>query len=198
MTRLNCFLGSLGFAALLGLRYPPAQQPAVTPPPVVLLNRSVRDSMSVIFRRFNRHWDELGDLNTLERMLGTVRPTQLEYLGCLQGTVRRDTIRVQSWQPARDLKQLQLAVAGNCDEVAGLVGTWHTHPYRANAENQPIKERSLSAQDLETFRTSRLPVTLVMWDADSVDGAVKAGLAVVHPIRVILREESPAASPKQP
>lgn len=195
MTRSDFLRGLLGLTALLGLRSPHPEQSAVTPPPVVLLDRSVRDSMSVVFRRFNRHWDELGDLNTLERMLGTVRPTQLEYLGCLQGAVSRDTVRVQSWEPARDLKQLQLAVAGNCEDIPRLVGTWHTHPYRASADNLPIKERSLSAQDLETFRTSRLAVTLVMWDADSVDGAAKVGHAVVHPIRVILREGSPAASP---
>jgi hypothetical protein len=164
-------------------------------PPVVVIDRSVRDSMSAVFRKFNQHWDELGDLNTLERMLGTVRPTQLEYLGCLQGAASRDTVLIQSWQPAGDMKQLPLAVGGNCDSVPHLVGTWHTHPYRANAENLPIKERSLSAQDLETFLASGLAVTLVMWDADSVDAAAKAGRALVHPARVILKEGFPAASP---
>jgi hypothetical protein len=182
-------LWSLGLAALLGLR---------TPPPVILLDRSVRDSMRVVFQKFNQHWDELGDLNSLERMLGTVRPTQLEYLGCLQGEISRDTVWVQSWQPARNLKQLQLAVGGDCDKIPRLVGTWHTHPYRADAKNQPIKERSLSAQDLETFEASPLAVTLVMWDADSLDGAVKAGRVVVHPARVLLKEGFPAASPARP
>jgi hypothetical protein len=182
-------LWSLGLTALFGLR---------APPPVILLDRSVRDSMSVVFRKFNQHWDELGDLNTLERMLGTVRPTQLEYLGCLQGEISRDTVWVQSWQPARNLKQLQLAVGGDCEEVPRLVGTWHTHPYRANAENLPIKEPSLSAQDLETFRTSALAVTLVMWDGDSIDGAVKTGQVVVHPARLLLKEEFPEASPARP
>ncbi len=195
MTWSNLLLCSLGLTALLGLQAPQPTQPAMNSPPVVLLDRAVRDSMSVVFRKFNQHWDELGDLNTLERMLGTVRPTQLEYLGCLQGAASRDTVRVQSLQPARDLKQLQLAVGGNCESVPRLVGTWHTHPYRANAENLPIKERSLSAQDLETFRASGLAVTLVMWDADSVDAAVKAGQALVHPVRVILKAGFPAASP---
>jgi hypothetical protein len=155
---------------------------------VVVLPRSARDSMSIVYRRFNQHWDELGDLNTLERMLGTVRPTQLEYLGCLRGTVQRDTVRIESWQPAADLKQLQLAVTGNCDTVSHLIGTWHTHPFRADLQNLAIKERKLSAQDMETFRRSALAVTLVMWDVDSVDAAVKEeNGSRTHPATVIIR-----------
>ncbi len=83
------------------------------------------------------------------------------------------------------MKQLPLAVAGHCDSVPRLVGTWHTHPYRADLQNLPIKERRLSAQDLATFADSRLNVVLVMWDQDSVDAAVRdAEGAVVHPARV--------------
>ena len=144
--------------------------------------------MSGVFRRFNQHWDELGDLNTLERMLGTVRPTQREYLGCLQGRIQGDTVRIERWQPAADMKQLQLAVAGNCDSVSGLLGTWHTHPYRADSQNRPIKERSLSAQDLATFQASGLAATLVMWDVDSFDVAVRNGDSVVHPATIAVSQ----------
>ena len=77
-------------------------------PATVVLAQSARDSMGSVFRRYNQHWDELADLTTLERMLGTVRPTQLEYLGCLQGTVDQDTVRIESWIPAADMKQLPL------------------------------------------------------------------------------------------
>ena len=49
--------------------------------PVILLSRPVADSMNAIFDRSNQHWDELQDLTQLEKMLGTVRPTQREYLG---------------------------------------------------------------------------------------------------------------------
>jgi hypothetical protein len=156
------------------------------PPRVVVFSSVARDSMNAVFRRFNEHWDELGDLNTLERMLGTVRPTQLEYLGCLQGSVAHDTVWIDSWQPAANLKQLQLAVAGNCDSVSHLVGTWHSHPYRANLENLPVKERTLSAQDLKTFGESGFPVTVVIWDVDSVDGASKDGNGrVLHPVQIL-------------
>jgi hypothetical protein len=179
----------LAFALVPAAQRPPVGGVAVHPPRVVLLARDARDSMSVVYRQFNAHWDELGDLNTLERMLGTVRPTQREYLGCLQGSVRGDTVRIERWQPAADMKQLQLAVAGNCDTVSHLLGTWHTHPYRADPQNLPIKERSLSAQDLETFRAApRLKVTLVMWDVDSLDAAVKDGPDVVHPAAVSLSQ----------
>lgn len=142
--------------------------------------------MTVVFERFNEHWNELGDLNTLERMLGTVRPTQREYLGCLQGAVVGRTIHIEGWKPAAGMKQLQLAVAGSCDSVPRLIGTWHTHPFRADLHNLPIKEPHLSPQDLKTFMESSLRVTLVMWDADSIDAAVRKGKAIVHPADVVL------------
>lgn len=157
-------------------------------PPVVLLARGARDSMNAAFTQSNQHWDELADLNTMERMLGTIRPTQREFLGCLQGRVDAGTIRVDSWVPAQAMKQLQLAVAGRCDSVPRLIGTWHTHPYRADLQNLPIKERRLSAQDLETLAGSRLSVTLVMWDRDSVDAAVRTPEGgIVHPAGVVVR-----------
>jgi hypothetical protein len=165
----------------------PARVPPLDSPPTVVLSRPARDSMTIVFRQFNQHWNELADLNTLEQMLGTIRPTQREFLGCLQGVVAGDTILVDDWVPAAEMKQLQLAVTGNCDSVPRLVGTWHTHPYRADPENRPIKERRLSRQDLETFRRSPFRVTLVMWDDDSVDAAVKQRGRVVHPATVLTR-----------
>lgn len=153
--------------------------------PIVVLPRAARDSMTAVFRTFNRNWDQLADLNMLEKMLGTVRPTQREYLGCLIGRVERDTVQVERWVPARDMKQLPLAVGGSCDSIPNVVGTWHTHPYRADLNNLPLKERSLSPQDLETFGASRWAVTLVMWDEDSLDAAARdpRGRAI-HPVPV--------------
>lgn len=166
-----------------GSAFGPAGGGAIEGAAIVVLSRSARDSMSAEFDRYNAHWNELADLNTMERMLGTIRPTQREYLGCLQGRVVGDTIRIEHWTPAADMKQLQLAVSGNCDSVPGLIGTWHTHPFRADLNNLPIKERSLSAQDLQTFGHSELAVTLVMWDRDSLDAAVRdLGGGVVHPV----------------
>ena len=151
----------------------------------LILPPGVRDSMNAVFLASNQHWNELYDLNTLERMLGTVRPTQREYLGCLQGTVRGGAVRIDAWTPARDMKRLQLAVTGTCEGVPRLVGTWHTHPFRADLHNLPLKERVLSPQDLQTFRNSGYPAALVIWDVDSLDAAVRApDGAVRHPAAV--------------
>ena len=129
--------------------------------------------MGFIWAENNLHWDELADVNTLTQMLGTGKPTQHEYLGCFYGEIERDTLWVEGWAVAANLKQLQFAVAGDCDHVARFVGTWHTHPYRADARGQPVKERQLSESDLATFAAGRDLVTLVMWDVDSLDAAAR-------------------------
>src|SRR6266581_2622198 len=111
---------------------------------VIVLPASLRAMMSAVWIQNNRHWDELAGQNTLTQLLGTGRPTQREYLGCLAGEVANDTLWVRELQSAADLKQLQFAVAGNCDQVDRLVGTWHTHPYRAGPDGRALKERGLS------------------------------------------------------
>ena len=154
----------------------------------VVLPAVVRGVMSDLWLENNRHWDELAGQNTLTQLLGTGRPTQREYLACLEGEVVRDTLFVRRLQPARDLKQLQFAVAGTCDSVARLVGTFHTHPYRADSAGRALKERGLSARDLETFAASRDLLAVVMWDHDSLDVATKAADGSVrHPVPVEVR-----------
>lgn len=162
-------------------------QPA-NPPAVVVIARHVRDSINVIWLRGNRHWNELTDQNTLTQMLGTGKPTQREYLGCLIGHVVGDTVYVTAWQPAEHMHQWQFAVTGDCKQVAKLVGTWHTHPYRADTANRPLKESALSNTDLATFTNGTDRVVLAAWDADSVDVAVRArDGTVTHPATVLIR-----------
>jgi hypothetical protein len=147
----------------------------------------VRDSMNAIFARGNEHWDELGEVNTLTQMLGG-QPTQLEYLGCLKGRVERDTVFVTGWEPARNMKRLQFAVTGSCEEVASRVGTFHTHPYRAAFDGKALKERSLSRDDLATFGTGFDPIVFAVWDIDSLDAAARArNGSVRHPAGVVVR-----------
>ena len=99
-----------------------------------------------------------------------------------------DTLFVRRLEPAADLRQLQFAVAGKCDGVAGLVGTFHTHPYRADSAGRPLKERGLSRLDLATFAASSDLVAVVMWDRDSLDVATKAeDGSVRHPVAVEVR-----------
>lgn len=155
---------------------------------VIVLPAALRDQMSAVWVENNRHWDELADQNTLTQLLGTGKPTQREYLGCLQGEIARDTLWVRGIVGAADLKQLQFAVSGRCDDVDQAVGTWHTHPYRADPAGRPMKERGLSRMDLATFASARDVVTLVMWDLDSLDAAAKATDGTVrHPAPLAVR-----------
>ncbi|HYT05679.1 MAG TPA: hypothetical protein VEM13_12465 [Gemmatimonadales bacterium] len=155
---------------------------------VVVLSREIRGMMSAVWVQNNRHWDELAGENTLTQLLGTGKPTQLEYLGCLAGDVTNDTLFVRRLASAADLRQLQFAVAGDCDGVDGFVGTWHTHPYRADSSGRALKERGLSPMDLQTFAAARDVVTLVMWDLDSLDVAAKLPDGTVrHPVPLAVR-----------
>ena len=155
---------------------------------VVILPAQTRGLMSALWVENNRHWDELADQNTLTQLLGTGRPTQREYLGCLVGDVAGDTLFVRRLVHAKHLKQLQFAVAGDCEGVERLVGTFHTHPYRADSAGHAVKERGLSAMDLTTFAAAPDLVTLVMWDLDSLDVATKAvDGSVRHPAAVHVR-----------
>jgi hypothetical protein len=154
----------------------------------IVLPAELRRVMSAIWATNNRHWDELADENTLTQLLGTGKPTQREYLGCLAGAVVGDTLFVRRLEAAADLKQLQFAVAGRCEGVANFVGTWHTHPYRADSAGRALKERGLSPMDLETFAAAPDVVTMVMWDRDSLDVAAKTpDGAVRHPAPLAVR-----------
>lgn len=158
--------------------------------PVVVLPAVVRDSINVIFLRNNAHWNELADVNTLTQMLGTGKPTQKEYLGCLIGhsSASGDTVYVTDWTPALGMRQLQFAVTGHCEQVVGLVGTWHTHPYRADSTGHALKEPVLSAGDMTTFAAGHDRVVMAVWDVDSIDAAVRDGDgAVQHPAAVVVR-----------
>jgi len=155
---------------------------------VVVLPADLRGLMSALWVENNRHWDELADQNTLSQLLGSGKPTQREYLGCLVGDVSGDTLFIRRLVPADHLKQLQFAVAGDCDGVERLVGTFHTHPYRADPAGRAVKERGLSAMDLKTFAAAPDMVTMVMWDLDSLDLATKAvDGSVRHPAAVQIR-----------
>ncbi len=155
---------------------------------VVTLSADLRGLMSALWVENNRHWDELADQNTLTQLLGTGKPTQREYLGCLVGEVAGDTLFIRRLVQAEHLKQLQFAVAGDCDGVERLVGTFHTHPYRADSAGRAVKERGLSPLDLRTFATASDVVTMVMWDLDSLDVATKAvDGSVRHPVPLAVR-----------
>jgi hypothetical protein len=99
---------------------------------VISMPGSVRDSLNSVWTQGNLHWNEISDQNMLTQALGTGKPTQKEYLGCLIGDTDGDTFHVIGWVPAHDMKRFQFAVTGSCDSVSGAIGTFHTHPYRAS------------------------------------------------------------------
>jgi hypothetical protein len=168
----------------------PPHATRLRPPPigVLVLAPAVRDSINAIFLRFNAHWNELAETNTLTQMLGTGPPTQREYLGCLAGRASGDTVWVMSWAHARNLKQFQFAVTGSCDSVPDMVGTWHTHPYRAAPDGHALKEPGLSSHDLMTFTGGTDRAVIAAWDVDSIDAAVRAADGtVLHPATVLVR-----------
>ncbi len=180
------FLTALGGLLLL----PPSADPGVARGTAesVTISQPVLDSMNVIFGESNRNWDTQQDLNTMERMLGTVRPTQKEYLGCLQGMVGDASVTVNGFLPARNMRQLPMAVTGTCDSLPRVIGSWHTHPYHADPDNRALKSRELSPQDLATFAAGSDRVMIVVWDQDSLDAAVKApDGTIIHPAKVEIR-----------
>lgn len=154
----------------------------------VVLPERVLSSMNERFRENNEHWDDAPRMNRLTQLLGNGGPTQLEYMGCLQGRISRDTLRIRDWEEARDLIQLQFAVDGSCEHVSDLVGTWHTHPFRADAHGRPVKTRDLSPSDLESLTEGRDRMILVLWDVDSLTVAVREeGGRVIHPAPMVIR-----------
>ncbi len=178
MRRILPLLGALALVS--------AARPAPAAPGVVLIAREALDSMSAIWAAANEHWDQLADLNWMERNLGTVRPTQREYLGCLQGEVRGDTVVIDGFEPARDMKRLMLAVTGDCAGTARYLGTFHTHPYLADTQNRATKQRFLAPQDMLSFRDSDDLLAVVVWDVDSVDAALRVGPdSILHPVEVV-------------
>lgn len=179
--------GAVALVAIALAAFRPSSVATLPHASAILLSGYVRDSMNAIWLRSNQHWNELADENTLTQLLGTGKPTQHEYLGCMQGGFTGDTLVVTGTVPAHHMKQLQFAVTGDCDGVPGFVGTWHTHPYRAGPNGRALKERGLSAQDLVTFTDGHDPAVLVVWDVDSIDAAARmANGTIVHPVPVVI------------
>lgn len=78
-------------------------------------------------------------------------------------------------------------MAGGCEHVPDLVGTWHSHPFRIEAGgDDPIEERSLSVVDLAIFREGGDLVILALSDVDSVDVVLRGPTGeVLHPAPLV-------------
>lgn len=172
-------------AALFVWSFAAAQEP-LRPSAVVVLPREVRDSLSAAWSASNLNWDWVPSASTPSAVATASRPTR-SHFGCLTGYATSDTLWVTHLMPAADVRRRQFSVTGDCSRVADVIGTWHTHPYRPGYEGRVVKERGLSGLDFKTFAAGAYPVTIVVWDTDSIDLALKTSEGLRHPAPVIVR-----------
>lgn len=179
---------TLLFAALLvGAT---AARPALLPPTsipvrVILVANDVRDSMNMVFLHSTAGWRKYLNINPANYGRGT--PIWRETMRCLRGRISTDTLWITAWETPRGLRSFAAAVTGECDDLVDAVGSWHTHPWRSDSLQMPIKTRGLSVGDLRAFHASADLISLAQWDRDSIAGAVRAfNGSVQYPIPVLV------------
>ena len=119
---------------------------------------------------------------------GRGSPIWRETMRCLHGRISTDTLWITSWEAPRGERAFAAAVTGECDDSDNSVGSWHTHPWKADSLEHPIKTRGLSVGDLRAFRASSDRISLAQWDRDSITGAVRAfNGSMQYPIAVQCR-----------
>lgn len=173
-------------AVLLLLSSTAAGQEPARPLTVVVLPAAIRDSMSAIWSESNRGWDDVTDMSAITPMRNSEKPTRA-YLGCLTGYAAGDTLWVRHLAQAAGVMHRRFSVIGDCSKVPEVVGTWHTHPYRAGYKGRVIKERGLSGREWKKFGAGGELVVIVMWDVDSIDLAMRAPDGARHSAHYILR-----------
>lgn len=163
--------------------------PTSIPVRVILVANDVRDSMNMVFLHSTSGWRKYPTyVNAANYGRGT--PIWQETMRCLRGHISTDTLWITAWESPRGERAFAAAVTGECDDRADAVGSWHTHPWRADSIAKPIKTRELSIGDLRAFRASADRVALAQWDRDSIAGAVRAFNGSVQypvPVQVQLR-----------
>jgi hypothetical protein len=154
-----------------------AARPAPLPPTsiplrVILVANDVRDSMNVVFLHSTSGWKNYHP-NVNPMNYGRGSPIWRETMRCLHGRISSDTLWITSWEAPRGERAFAAAVTGECDDSDDAVGSWHTHPWRADSLQHRLKTRGLSVGDLRAFRASSDRISLAQWDRDSISGAVR-------------------------
>jgi hypothetical protein len=175
-------------AAVVAAREAPLP-PTSIPVRVILVANDVRDSMNMVFLHSTSGWRKYPTyVNAANYGRGT--PIWQETMRCLRGHISTDTLWITAWESPRGERAFAAAVTGECDDRADAVGSWHTHPWRADSIAKPIKTRELSIGDLRAFRASADRIALAQWDRDSMAAAVRAFNGSVQypvPVQVQLR-----------
>ena len=147
--------------------------PTSLPVRVILVANDVRDSMNLVFLHSTSGWKNYRpNINPMNYGRGS--PIWRETMRCLHGKISTDTLWITSWEAPRGERAFAAAVTGECDDSDDAVGSWHTHPWRADSLQHPVKTRGLSVGDLRAFRSSSDRISLAQWDRDSITGAVRA------------------------
>lgn len=147
--------------------------PTSLPVRVILMANDVRDSMNLVFLHATSGWKKYHP-NVNPMNYGRGSPIWRETMRCLHGRISTDTLWITSWESPRGERAFAAAVTGECDDSDNSVGSWHTHPWKADSLDHPIKTRGLSVGDLRAFRSSSDRISLAQWDRDSITGAVRA------------------------
>ena len=146
--------------------------PTSVPLRVILVANGVRDSMNLVFLHSTSGWKNYHP-NVNPMNYGRGSPIWRETMRCLHGRISSDTLWITSWEAPRGERAFAAAVTGECDDSDDAVGSWHTHPWRTDSLQHPLKTRGLSVGDLLAFRASSDRISLAQWDRDSISGAVR-------------------------
>lgn len=172
--------------------------PASIPLRVILVANDVRDSMNVVFIHATSGWRKYSSTNN-PATFGRGTPIWRETMRCLHGRISTDTLWITSWETPRGERAFAAAVTGECDDGANAVGSWHTHPWRADSMQKPVKTSRLSVEDLRAFRSSSDLISLAQWDRDSIAGALRAfNGSVQYPVPVLVELRANLDSASQP
>jgi hypothetical protein len=164
--------------------------PTSLPLRVILVANDVRDSMNIVFLHATSGWKNY-HRNVNPMIYGRGSPVWREAMRCLHGKISTDTLWITSWEAPRGERAFAAAVTGECDDSDDAVGSWHTHPWRADSLQHAVKTRGLSVGDLRAFRASSDRISLAQWDRDSISGAVRAfNGSLQYPISVLVERRA--------